>query len=342
MVRLLLLILPALSLATAQFRSTVPLVVAPVTVTDSKGRFIDGLTERTLVLYDNNVPQPIRVDEAVNPISLLVLIQASSNSAANLAKFAGSGVLFTDLVTGDAGETAIVSFSERPKLVQDFTADSKALSKGLRNLRVQGNGAALLDGLRVALDLVSTRGSSRRKVVLVAAERRDRSSSAPLADLLRDAQRQNVTVYWLTYSAFLSSFTARPRTVWDTMTDEQKANPDRRQGSIKYPLPEEQQPLPPEMAPGSLLSIFTELRNRAQVDVAALFTRTTGGRTFNFLKRSGLEDAIQAVGQEVHRQYIVTFQPKQEAAEGYHALRAGVRGQPGLQVRTRAGYWRVQ
>ncbi len=336
------LILLALPLATAQFRSTVPLVVAPVTVTDAKGRFIDGLTEKELVLYDNNVPQPIRVDEAVNPISLVVLIQASSNSAANLAKFAGSGVLFTDLLSGDAGETAVVSFSDRPKLVQDFTADSRALSRGLRNLRVQGNGAALLDGLRVALDLVFARGWSRRKVILVAAERRDRSSAASLADLLRDAQRQNVIVYWLTYSAFLAPFTARPRTVWDTMTDEQKANPDRGQGSIKYPLPEEQEPLPPEMAPGSLLSIFTELKNRSQVDLAALFTRTTGGRTFNFLKRSGLESAIQAVGEEVHRQYVVTFQPKQEAAAGYHTLRAGVRGQAGLEVRTRAGYWRVE
>jgi hypothetical protein len=41
----------------AQFKSTVPLVVAPTTVTDSKGRYADGLTLQDLILYDNNVPQ---------------------------------------------------------------------------------------------------------------------------------------------------------------------------------------------------------------------------------------------------------------------------------------------
>jgi hypothetical protein len=33
--------------AAAQFRSTVPLVVAPATVKDSKGRFVDGLAPET-------------------------------------------------------------------------------------------------------------------------------------------------------------------------------------------------------------------------------------------------------------------------------------------------------
>ncbi len=41
----------------AQFKSTVPLVVAPTTITDSKGHFVDGLTSDDLILYDNNVPQ---------------------------------------------------------------------------------------------------------------------------------------------------------------------------------------------------------------------------------------------------------------------------------------------
>jgi hypothetical protein len=41
----------------AQFKSTVPLVVAPTTVTDSKGHYVDGLSPTDLILYDNNVPR---------------------------------------------------------------------------------------------------------------------------------------------------------------------------------------------------------------------------------------------------------------------------------------------
>ncbi|MGA3187229.1 MAG: hypothetical protein ABSF22_08960 [Bryobacteraceae bacterium] len=46
----------------AQFKSTVPLVVAPTTVTDSKGHYIDGLTLDDLTLFDNNVPQATHMD----------------------------------------------------------------------------------------------------------------------------------------------------------------------------------------------------------------------------------------------------------------------------------------
>jgi hypothetical protein len=49
-----LLLLTALA-ASAQFKSTVPLVVSPVTVTDSNGRLINGLTVADLVIYDNSV-----------------------------------------------------------------------------------------------------------------------------------------------------------------------------------------------------------------------------------------------------------------------------------------------
>src|ERR1035441_3123224 len=63
-----------------QFRSTVQLVVAPVTITDSKGNFVDGLDASDLILYDNNVPQHTQVDSEIYPISLVVALQTSKNA----------------------------------------------------------------------------------------------------------------------------------------------------------------------------------------------------------------------------------------------------------------------
>lgn len=325
----------------AQFKSTVPLVVAPSTVTDGNGRFIDGLTANDLVLYDNNVPQAIQVDAIANPISLVVLVQASSKSAAILDKLGGSGILFSELIAAEAGETALVTFSQNVKVVQDFTADSNRLSRALKSLRVQGDGCAVLDGVLAALRLLATRDAGRRRIMLVVGERRDRSSRIPLAALLRESHLQNTAIYWLTYSTFLSPFTSRPKTAWDRMSEEEKARPERLQGKYKHPFPEEEEALPPEMAPGSLINLFTELKHRTAVDAASLLARTTGGRTFSFLKQSGLENAIQAVGEEVHRQYLVSFQPKPDTPGLFHAIRLEVRGRPELQARTRAGYWSV-
>src|SRR5215831_14678135 len=153
--------------ALAQFKSTVPLVVAPTTVTDGKGNFIDGLTERELIVYDNGVAQKIQVETLMHPISLVVLIEANSASAAILDKLRRSGPLFADLLAGDAGETAIVAFAGEPKLVQDFTTDSRPLAHTLHNLRVQGDGCALLDGVRQGLQLLAAREPARRRVMLV-------------------------------------------------------------------------------------------------------------------------------------------------------------------------------
>jgi len=86
----------------AQFKSTAPLVVAPTTVTDSKGRYVDGLMPEDLILYDNNVPQAIQMDWMTYPISLVVAVQTSSNSGAVIDKLGGSDILFTQLLAADA------------------------------------------------------------------------------------------------------------------------------------------------------------------------------------------------------------------------------------------------
>ena len=146
LVRTILLILAASLTAHGQFKSTVELVVAPVTVTDSKGRVVDGLNSSDLMLYDNNVPQAIQMETVTERISLVVAIQSSSNSVAVLDKLGRTGILLSQLLAGDSGETALVSFSDDVRVIQDFTTDPDKLTRALRDLRMNGNGAATLDG----------------------------------------------------------------------------------------------------------------------------------------------------------------------------------------------------
>ena len=84
--------------AQARFRSTARLVVAPTTVTDSKGNYVDGLTTDDLILYDNNVRQTIQMDWMLFPIEVVVAVETSANSGAVIDKLGGSGILFTQLV----------------------------------------------------------------------------------------------------------------------------------------------------------------------------------------------------------------------------------------------------
>jgi VWFA-related protein len=342
--RLLPVLLLTLLPAHAQFKSTVPLVVSPTTVNDSKGHPVDGLTAADLILYDNNVPQAIQVELLYEPISLVVAVESSVSSISILDKLGRTGVVLSDLLAAEGGETAVLTFSDEVKLVQDFTGDSTRLSRSIRAVRGDGHGVALLDAVGEGLRLLATRDPSRRRILLVIGERRDRSSKMRIDALLRNAQLNKATIYWLTYSTFLAQYTNRPKTRWDRMTDDQKEDPKRlaKGASKNIPLPEEEEPLPPDLVPGSFLTGITELVHKSKVDAATLLSSTTGGRTFGFLKQNGLESAIQAVGEEVHRQYIVTFQPAPDEPGRFHSLRAEVKGRPELHVRTRAGYWSAQ
>jgi hypothetical protein len=145
----------------AQFNSTVPLVVAPTTVTDSKGHYVDGLTTEDLTLLDNNVPQTIRMDYMIYPIDLVVAVQTSENSGAVIDKLGGTGILFTQLLAADAGRTAVISFSDDVKVHQDFTGDPDRVIHALRMLRKEGGNAHILDALHQALAMLEHRPLGR-------------------------------------------------------------------------------------------------------------------------------------------------------------------------------------
>jgi VWFA-related protein len=315
------LLLLAVWSAGAQFKATSTLVLAPTTVTTLDGKFVDGLQARDLTLFDNNVPQTIQVEEAFNPLSLIVAFQTSANSAAVVDKVGDLGVLFTHLVAGERGETALLTFASETHLLHDFTTDPDKLASALRHMRVQGTGVATLDAIQEALRQFGRRPHENRRVLLVVAERHDRSSKLKLPAIVQAAQRQNVLVYWLTFSPFVTSFTARQKTV--------KSLDPKKDG----------EPIPREVAPGSFLSILPEIAHNLQGDAADELTRTTGGRSLSFVRKDGLEEAVQSIGGEIHRQYIVSFQPPKSEPGAYHAIRIEVKNRDDVVVRTRAGYW---
>ncbi len=94
-------------------RTTVSLVVAPTTVTDRQGKYIDGLTQDDFLLYDDGKPQKIRADVYWLPISLVIAVQSSSISAAALDKIQKIGSMIEPLLIGERGEAAVVAYGDR-------------------------------------------------------------------------------------------------------------------------------------------------------------------------------------------------------------------------------------
>src|SRR5271166_759038 len=63
----------------AVIRTSVNVVIAPTTVRDKKGDFVDGLQLQDFQLYDNNRLQKVTADVRDEPLSLVIAVQKSSN-----------------------------------------------------------------------------------------------------------------------------------------------------------------------------------------------------------------------------------------------------------------------
>ncbi|HVW11961.1 MAG TPA: VWA domain-containing protein [Bryobacteraceae bacterium] len=324
--------------AGAQFKSTTQLVVAPTTVTDEKGRFVDGLTPDDLILTDNSVRQAIQMDWMTYPIDLVVAVQTSANSGPVIDKLGGAGILLSQMLAGGAGETAMISFSDTVKLHQDFTADPDKVTNAMRMLRMEGGDAHELEAIGQALTMLAARPPARRRIILMIAEKRDRGSDAKLPEVMAKAQRLNAAVYWVTWSPFLQPFTVKNK-VKEDLKPIAARQPFR--ACISCPRRDET-PVPYEPGPGGLVYALGELAHLTQPDLSTLFTETTGGRALGFLKKDALEQAIQLISLEVHRQYILTFQAPVGQPGAFHSIQVTVKGYPKLRVSTRSGYWAVE
>jgi len=72
---------------------------------------------------------------------------------------------------------------------------------------------------------------------------------------------------------------------------------------------------------------------------AEALTKATGGQEFSFAKTTGLENAIERIGSELHSQYIITYRPSNLEEGGFHEIKVTVEPNSGWKVHARPGYW---
>jgi VWFA-related protein len=295
-------------------RTTVPLVTVPVSVADRRGGFIHNLDSSDFLLFDGGKPRPVRVDfvdSGLAPIAFVTLIQTSDISLSALAKIRKVGAMIPEAVVGANGEAAVVTFDNHLKVIQDFTTDADAISKAFRDLKPADNtGGRMIDAVDEALTLLASRSGSRRAIILIIGESRDRGSEEKLTDLIPKIQRTGVTIYSLTYSAYVTPFTIKP---------------------------EEYQPVG-----GGPLQAITEVARLAKQNTVAVLTEVSGGRRFRFEIKSKLENDLIRLGTEIHSRYLISFTPDLEQTPRFHHLQVQIKNHPDAVVHARPGYWAAQ
>lgn len=310
-------------------------VLAPVTVLDRAGNFVNGLNVLDFQLYDNGVLQKITEDVATRPISLVVAIQANAAARQILPTVQKSSSLYGPLVAGETGEVAVLAFDHRVQTLTGFTSNQDEIKKAFDQMKAGSTFNHLDDAAMLGVRMLRNRGKDRKKILLLISEPRDQGSEVNPRDVLTEAEFADVVVYSVNMSHLLNQLTA-------------KAEPNR-----PNPIPPEfRSPLPmgtPRTGTTdaqtnmgnyvpAIKEIYTAIKAIFIPNMLEVYTKETGGREHDFASISGLEEAVGKIGTEIHSQYMLTYLPSNRNEGGYHEIQVRV-AKPGLEVRTRGGYW---
>lgn len=313
----------------------VNVVIAPTTVLDRQGNYINGLTIDDFKLYDNDKPQRITADIGQEPLSLVVAVQATSMLNDVLPKIQHIGTMLDNLVVGQSGEAAVVAFDHRVKVVQDFTSDAGKIQVAMKSINPGSSTSAMIDAEMQAVRMLQKRPEDHRRVLVIIGEKRDKGSEGKLRDALTATQLANVTVYSIDISHLMTQLTGKA----------QMPGPDPFPATAQHvPAGGVQTPttVDTQMYAGNyiplLVDIFKAGKSLFIDDTLDVFTRYTGGKEYSFIKQKDLERSVSALGEELHSQYLLSYVPSNQDEGGFHNIRVEV-NRPRLEVRTRPGYW---
>jgi len=176
----------------------VALVVLHATVTDRQGGFVSDLGQRNFEVYENGVPQHIRVftNEDI-PVTVGLVIDHSTSMRPKLAEVTVAARTFVGSSNRE-DEMFVVNFNERVWLglppTTGFTDSTAALERAIST--PTGGQTALYDAIVKALDQLQA-GTRDKKVLIVVSDGGDNVSARSLAQVMKLAEQSSAVIYTL-------------------------------------------------------------------------------------------------------------------------------------------------
>ncbi len=327
----------------ATFRSTIRYVLVPTSVLDPDGHgYVNGLGAADFEVFDNDKPQKVIAEYTQLPLSMVLVVQANSEIEPMLPKLRRSALLLHGLVTGDNGDVAVLAFDHRLQKLQDFTKNPDKLDDAMQKLNAGSSSARLIDAVWEADHMLMQHDprNTRRRVILLLSRNVDKGSEGHLQEAVRKMEFDNVIVYSVDISRFLSALLKQPgypRPQNGGIPPSALPNIAGGQGPLSETSVVQQEN-------GNVLNgvppIYRAIKDLFTKSPAQAFAYFTGGREYSFAKERALEAAISDIGADLNSQYLLSYSPTEatKSEPGFHTIKVTV-DRPGLKIRTRPGYW---
>jgi hypothetical protein len=189
--------------------------------------------------------------------------------------------------------------------LQDFTSDPNAIQRGIYSIQPGDDGAAILDSVWYAVDMLKDEPPQNQRVIVLLSETRDKGSATPMPEVVRQIGQSDVIVYSLAFSP-------------------------GREDALEFS--------PPDSGGAQLLPAIMMAIAALKKNTAAAIPHMTGGQYLRFNSGKQLDSQIGMLANQVHNRYMLSFQPSDDKP-GLHLLDVKLRQPLQVKVLARASYW---
>jgi VWFA-related protein len=219
---------PTLGEQDSSFTDQTSNVLVPALVRDAAGKVVYTLQADDFVLTDDGVPQELTLlqDTGGEPLALVIVIESGGAGAREFQKYGRLVPPLAPMLWSIVGNVyhrvAVVTFDSSPKLIEPFTPDLDEAAARLRDLSVGcsrpnhhpdcsgpkpvhdrpmgDRGAAILDSLVLAVDMLRSEPAGYRRTILLVSETVDRGSEMTMEQAMRVITDTNTTIYAIGFS----------------------------------------------------------------------------------------------------------------------------------------------
>ncbi|HZD47764.1 MAG TPA: VWA domain-containing protein [Silvibacterium sp.] len=340
---------------TPLFHSRSNIVLVPTLVKTGSGEPVFGLNVNDFILTEDGIEQKISLEENFDsqPLALVIVVQTGGAGRRRLDTYQELGPLLDSVVGAVPHCVAVVGFDSEPHIEAEFTPDLNNVAEVMANLPPGDGGAAIVDSLHFAVELLRKQPVSYRRAILSISETLDHGSQGRFEDAVHAIAATNTTIYSLGFSTtkadmkhdadeFNSDTTPAP-THGCLAKDQSNGSeshpvqvPDGKGNSRTMQTFDCATLLAPPLFVGKMLvmAVLDGMHRNVPKSVAQL----AGGEYFRFENRRELARGLITISNLIPNNYVLSFSPQADST-GFHLIDVRLKDRTGLHIDARKGYW---
>jgi len=170
------------------------LITLTVTVTDTYGRYVSGLSQKAFTILDEKQPQEITFfSDDDSPVSVGVIFDVSGSMSGEKIKNAREALAKFIQTSHNSDEYFLIAFNSRAQLLLDRTRDGNAVLDKLTFVQTKNN-TALYDACYLGVEKVQ-RGLHPKRALLLISDGQDNNSRYTFNELRRLLKESDVVLY---------------------------------------------------------------------------------------------------------------------------------------------------